>query len=128
MFSPDMGTSWMLPAVATRRCELRVVALNNDREGFGLALKEKPPGMVAARHEENSKMFELFFNDPRFARVLAEYLGEAYAGFRGSVGALIGQTYAPTGPLICPRSVTGMKSGSPNTFPVIVETASRTYG
>lgn len=67
--------------------ELRVVALNNDRDAFDLVLGEKLPGLVASRQQENAAMFELFFNDPRFARVLAEYLGGVYDEFRGQAGA-----------------------------------------
>lgn len=67
--------------------ELRVVALNNDRDAYELVLREKLPHLVASRHGENAKMFDLFFNDPRFAKVVIEYLGESYDHHRKREGA-----------------------------------------
>ena len=61
--------------------ELRVVALNNTRDAFDLILREKLPHHVAARHGENTKMFELFFNKPGFQQLVVEYLGELYEEF-----------------------------------------------
>ncbi|WP_298460247.1 type I restriction endonuclease subunit R [uncultured Cellulomonas sp.] len=62
--------------------ELRVVALNNDRDHFDLVLRDKLPHHVAARHGENAKMFDLFFNRPEFQKVVVEYVGEVYEQFR----------------------------------------------
>jgi type I restriction enzyme R subunit len=62
--------------------ELRVVALNNTRDHFDLVMGEKLPQHVAARHGENSKMFDLFFNKPGFRQLVQEYLGELYDEFR----------------------------------------------
>ncbi|WP_163541654.1 type I restriction endonuclease subunit R [Occultella kanbiaonis] len=64
--------------------ELRTVALNNDYSAFELVLQASLPKLVAARHAENTKMFDLYFNDPRFQKMLVEYLGGAYAEFRGA--------------------------------------------
>ncbi|WP_449385434.1 hypothetical protein [Cellulomonas soli] len=62
--------------------ELRVVALNNTRDHFDLVLRDKLPHHVAARHGENTKMFDLFFNKPGFQQLVVEYLGELYEEFR----------------------------------------------
>ncbi|UZN03068.1 type I restriction endonuclease subunit R [Cellulomonas sp. S1-8] len=62
--------------------ELRVVALNNDRDHFDLVLRDKLPHHVAARHGENAKMFDLFFNKPGFQKMVIEYLGGVYEEFR----------------------------------------------
>lgn len=62
--------------------ELRVVALNNSRDHFDLVLRDKLPHHVAARHGENTKMFDLFFNKPGFQQAVVEYLGELYEEFR----------------------------------------------
>lgn len=67
--------------------ELRTVAKNNDRDAFVLYLSDKVRSHVARRHGENTKMFDLFFNDSRFSRVVIEYLAETYDELRGGVGA-----------------------------------------
>ncbi|MCB7138171.1 hypothetical protein [Cellulosimicrobium marinum] len=67
--------------------ELRVVALHNSRDAFELVLKEKVPHHVAARHAENGKMFEMFFNQPRFQQLVLEYLSESYDTFRAETNA-----------------------------------------
>lgn len=59
--------------------ELRVVALNNDRDAFGLVLKNRLPHHVAARHGENTKMFDPFFGNPGFQRLVVEYLANQRA-------------------------------------------------
>lgn len=67
--------------------ELRVVALNNDRDHFDLVLRDKLPHHVAARHGENAKMFDLFFNRPEFQKIVVEYLGGVYEEFRADSSA-----------------------------------------
>ena len=62
--------------------ELRVVALNNDRDHFEIVLRDKLPHHVAARHSENTKMFDLFFNKPGFQKMVVEYMGALYEEFR----------------------------------------------
>jgi len=62
--------------------ELRVVALNNDRDHFEIVLRDKLPHHVAARHGENTRMFDLFFNKPGFQHMVVEYMGALYEEFR----------------------------------------------
>ncbi|WP_426592604.1 type I restriction endonuclease subunit R [Cellulomonas sp. McL0617] len=62
--------------------ELRVVALNNTRDHFDLVLRDKVPRHVAARHGENTRMFDLFFNQPGFQKIVVEYLGDLYDELR----------------------------------------------
>lgn len=62
--------------------ELRVVAMNNTRDHFDLVLRDKLPHHVAARHGENTKMFDLFFNKPGFQQLVVEFLGDIYEEFR----------------------------------------------
>ncbi len=72
--------------------ELRVVALNNDRDGFELVLGQRVPHHVAKRHQENQKMFDLFFGNPRFQRMVVQYMGDVYDEFRAD------EVAAPAGP------------------------------
>ncbi|MDF9874884.1 type I restriction endonuclease subunit R [Cellulosimicrobium cellulans] len=67
--------------------ELRVVALHNSRDAFELVLRERVPHHVANRQAENGKMFDLFFNQPRFQQLVLEYLGETYDTFRADTTA-----------------------------------------
>lgn len=64
--------------------EVRTVALNNDYSAFELVLRAALPKLVAARHAQNGKMFDLYFNDPRFQSMLIGYLGTAYEDFRAA--------------------------------------------
>ena len=70
--------------------ELRVVALNNDRDGFELVLAQRVPHHVARRHQENQKMFDLFFGNPRFQQMLVDYMGDLYDEFRADAAAPAG--------------------------------------
>lgn len=66
--------------------ELRVVAQHNDRDAFTRVMKERLPHHVANRQQENSRMFDMFFGDPRFKAELEGWLAGAYDEFRESVG------------------------------------------
>ncbi len=68
--------------------ELRVVALNNDRDGFELVLGQRLPNHVARRHAENQKMFDLFFANPRFQTMVVDFMGDLYDEFRTDAGTV----------------------------------------
>ncbi|MEK8228531.1 hypothetical protein NKG05_24700 [Oerskovia sp. M15] len=62
--------------------DLRVIALHNSRDDFELMLRDRVPHHVAARHGENTKMFDLFFNKPGFSDAVLTNLGDLYDEFR----------------------------------------------
>ena len=62
--------------------EARVVALNNDRDGFLIFLEQFAKDAIIDRHESNGMLFNAFFEKPGFAQALMEYLAASYDELR----------------------------------------------
>ena len=62
--------------------EARVVALNNDRDQFGIFLAKFAQDAIIDRHEANGLLFNAFFEKPGFAQALMEYLAGSYDELR----------------------------------------------
>lgn len=62
--------------------EMRSIALDNDRPQYEVALESKVKDLLLERHESNGVLFDAFFDNPRFARVMMNYLSETYDAFR----------------------------------------------
>ncbi len=62
--------------------QMRVVALNNDRDQYGVVLHKKAESMIVDRHEANGQLFNAFFEKPGFRDALIRYLAESYDEIR----------------------------------------------
>ncbi|MDT0261813.1 type I restriction endonuclease subunit R [Jatrophihabitans lederbergiae] len=62
--------------------QMRVVALNNDRDQYGVVLQKKAESMIVDRHEANGQLFNAFFEKPSFREALLKYLAESYDEIR----------------------------------------------
>ena len=62
--------------------EMRSIAKDNDRDQFVVALEAKVKDLIVDRHEANGQLFDAFFGNPRFARLMVEYLSETYETLR----------------------------------------------
>ena len=62
--------------------QMRVVALNNDRDQYGVVLQKKAEDMIVDRHEANGQLFNAFFEKPGFRDALIKYLAESYDEIR----------------------------------------------
>jgi type I restriction enzyme, R subunit len=62
--------------------QMRVVALNNDRDQYGVVLQKKAESMIVDRHEANGQLFNAFFEKPGFRDALIRYLAESYDEIR----------------------------------------------
>jgi type I restriction enzyme, R subunit len=65
--------------------QMRVVALNNDRDQYGVVLHKKAESMIVDRHEANGQLFNAFFEKPGFRDALIRYLAESYDEIRDEV-------------------------------------------
>lgn len=65
--------------------QMRVVALNNDRDQYGVVLHKKAESMIVDRHEANGQLFNAFFEKPGFREALIRYLAESYDEIRDEV-------------------------------------------
>ncbi|MGN6412516.1 type I restriction endonuclease subunit R [Flexivirga sp.] len=66
--------------------EMNAVALNNDRSQFELVLEERIKDLMLERHDQNGALFQQFFANPDFQRVLLNYLSGTYDAIRGQAG------------------------------------------
>ena len=62
--------------------EMRTIALDNDRDQYRVALESKVKDLLLERHESNGVLFEAFFENPRFAKIMMSYLLGTYEEFR----------------------------------------------
>ncbi|MDN5853448.1 MAG: type I restriction endonuclease subunit R, partial [Actinomycetia bacterium] len=62
--------------------DLRVIAMHNDRDQFEEALAPKATDLIVERHQSNQVLFDAFFANPAFQKVLIEYLATTYDDFR----------------------------------------------
>ena len=62
--------------------QMRAVALNNDRDQYGIVLQKKAESMIVDRHEANGQLFNAFFEKPGFRDALIRYLAESYDEIR----------------------------------------------
>lgn len=62
--------------------QMRVVALNNDRDQYDVVLQKRAEDMIIERHESNGQLFNAFFDKPGFREKLLEYLAESYDEIR----------------------------------------------
>lgn len=62
--------------------QMRVVALNNDRDQYGVVLQKKAESMIVDRHEANGQLFNAFFEKPGFRDALIRYLAESFDEIR----------------------------------------------
>ena len=62
--------------------EVRVVALNNDRDQFHIVLEKFAEDAIIDRHQANGMLFNAFFEKPGFRDVLLDYLGSSYDEIR----------------------------------------------
>ncbi|MEO6701271.1 MAG: type I restriction endonuclease subunit R, partial [Jatrophihabitantaceae bacterium] len=65
--------------------QMRVVALNNDRDQYGVVLHKKAESLIVDRHEANGQLFNAFFEKPGFRDALIRYLAESYDEIRDEV-------------------------------------------
>lgn len=54
--------------------EVRVVALNNDIQQFGVYLRPLLDGIIVDRHGANDELFRAYFDKPEFKEMMADYL------------------------------------------------------
>ena len=75
-------------AAVLERDDLRVVAINNDRDGYRLVLDKFAEGAIIDRHEANEVLFDKFFMDDAFRARFMTYLEATYDDFNatGSAG------------------------------------------
>ncbi|SMC56865.1 type I restriction endonuclease subunit R [Janibacter indicus] len=62
--------------------ELATVAKHNDRSQFDLVLEEKVDDLVLDRHAKNGELFNQFFGNPEFKKMLLSHLSSTYNEFR----------------------------------------------
>jgi len=62
--------------------EMRVIALNNDKAQYKIALEHKAKHMIVERQEANGVLFDAFFSNPEFQVRLLDYLASTYEEFR----------------------------------------------
>jgi len=62
--------------------DVRVVALNNDRDQFQVVLERFAEEAIIDRHQANGMLFNAFFEKPGFREALLEFLGSAYDEIR----------------------------------------------
>ncbi|MFT4087672.1 MAG: DEAD/DEAH box helicase family protein [Gordonia sp. (in: high G+C Gram-positive bacteria)] len=62
--------------------EMAAVAQHNDRSQYELILEEKIKEFLLERHEKNGVLFDLFFTNPDFQRMLLAHLGDTYDDLR----------------------------------------------
>jgi len=60
----------------------RVVALNNDRDQYGVVLEKIAEDAIIERHESNGQLFNAYFEKPGFREALMEYLASSYDEIR----------------------------------------------
>jgi type I restriction enzyme, R subunit len=63
--------------------ELKVVALNNDREQYQVVLEKRAEDLILDRHEANGELFSAFFEKPGVRAAFLKYLADSYDEFRG---------------------------------------------
>lgn len=61
---------------------MRVIALNNDKTQYSIALEHKVKDMIIERHEGNGVLFDAFFSNPDFQRRVFDYMAGTYEEFR----------------------------------------------
>ncbi|MGI9093363.1 MAG: type I restriction endonuclease subunit R [Mycobacteriales bacterium] len=61
---------------------MRVVALNNDRDGYNVVLQKYAETKIVDRHEANGQLFAAFFEKPGFREMLINYLAGSYDDIR----------------------------------------------
>lgn len=62
---------------------LRVVALNNDRDQYRIVMEKRADDAIIERHESNGELFDAYFGKPSFREALLEYLAGSYDEIRG---------------------------------------------
>lgn len=67
--------------------EMRLVALNNDREQHRSVLGRKLADLMVERHQANGELFDAFFNKPELQESFLLYLAETYEEFRAEAPA-----------------------------------------
>lgn len=71
-------------AAVLERDDLRVVAINNDRDGYRLVLDKFAEGAIIDRHEANEVLFDKFFMDDAFRARFMAYLEATYDDFNAT--------------------------------------------
>ena len=64
--------------------EMRSIAEENDKAQYTVALEAKIKDLIVERHESNGVLFDAFFDNPQFAKVMMNYLAETYEAFRAT--------------------------------------------
>ena len=72
-------------AVVKQDAEMEAVAVNNDRSQYEMVLEQRVKDLLLDRHEKNGVLFDMFFANPDFQRMLLNYLGGTYDEFRRDV-------------------------------------------
>jgi hypothetical protein len=67
--------------------EVRVVALQNDRDQFSVVLEKFAETAIIDRHEANGILFDKFFTDPDFRKLLLDHLSGVYDDIRSDTTA-----------------------------------------
>jgi type I restriction enzyme R subunit len=62
--------------------ELKLVALNNDRDQYNVVLEKRAEDLILDRHEANGELFSAFFEKPGVRAAFMKYLAESYDEFR----------------------------------------------
>ena len=86
-YGADLGESdkvWIdqQTAVILEDDEMKTVALHNDRSQYELVLDERIKELLLDRREKNDVLFDMFFANPEFQRMLMTHLGGTYDEFR----------------------------------------------
>ena len=68
--------------VVKEDAEMEAVAVNNDRSQYEMVLEQKVKDLLLDRHEKNGVLFDMFFANPDFQRMLLNHLGGTYDEFR----------------------------------------------
>lgn len=62
--------------------EMKAIAQENDKAQFTVALEAKIKDLIVERHEANGHLFDAYFDNPQFQKVLMNYLSETYDALR----------------------------------------------
>jgi type I restriction enzyme R subunit len=62
--------------------DLRVVALNNDRDQYRVRMEKRADDLIIERHESNGELFHAIFEKPGLRDFLMDYLATSYEEIR----------------------------------------------
>lgn len=87
VFGKDLGEPDMIwidqgRAAIEEDEEMRAIAKENDKAQFIVTFGAKAKDMIVERHEANGMLFDAFFDNPQFQRLLLNYWAETYEALR----------------------------------------------